>query len=78
MYIANLVGGAAFAAIAVSLAQPWDVVDPTAFGDIARRMRIMPAADLLAEFSPVGSWGLLSWLVAAGRERSAKWWSFGL
>ncbi|HEY2157785.1 MAG TPA: formate/nitrite transporter family protein [Isosphaeraceae bacterium] len=69
VYPANLIGAATFAALATLIGPALGVIDPRAFGTIARRLTDHPASAILMSGILAG-WlmGLLSWLVAAGRD----------
>jgi formate/nitrite transporter FocA (FNT family) len=69
VYASNLIGAAAFAGMAALIGPAMRVIDPAAFGTIARRMTDHPAGAMLAS-GVLAGWlmGLLSWLVAAGRD----------
>jgi formate/nitrite transporter FocA (FNT family) len=69
VYVGNLLGAAAFAALAVMIGPALGVIDPAVFGKIARAMTEHPAPVIFASAVFAG-WlmGLLSWLVAAGRD----------
>lgn len=69
VYVSNLVGAAAFAGLAVLIGPALGVIAPPVFGDIARSMTEHPAGALFAG-AVLAGWlmGLLSWLVAAGRD----------
>jgi formate/nitrite transporter FocA (FNT family) len=69
VYVANIIGAAAFAALAVQIGPALGVIDPRAFGEIARRMADHPGPVIFAS-AVLAGWlmGLLSWLVAAGRD----------
>jgi formate/nitrite transporter FocA (FNT family) len=67
--VANVVGGAIFAAAAVQLGPALDMVEPSAFGELAYPLVDKPAGVMLTSAIAAG-WlmGLLSWLVTAGRD----------
>ncbi|MDQ4077324.1 MAG: formate/nitrite transporter family protein [Chloroflexota bacterium] len=69
VYLANLVGGAIFAALAALLGPALGVVDPAIFGEIARGVVGHPWQIILLS-GVLAGWlmGLLAWLVAAGRD----------
>ncbi len=69
VYVANLIGAAAFAGIAVVIGPAMRVIDPAAFGTIAHRMTDHSGAVVFAS-GVLAGWlmGLVSWLVAAGRD----------
>ncbi|MBW3661399.1 MAG: formate/nitrite transporter family protein [Gemmatimonadetes bacterium] len=69
VYSSNLVGAAAFSALAAVIAPALGIAESTAFVDIGRRMTehewwVIGASAVLAGWLM----GLLSWLVAAGRD----------
>lgn len=69
VYAGNLVGGALFAVLAWEIGQALGVVKPEAFGQIARTLVGHPAgATFLSAVLAGWLMGLLTWLVAAGRE----------
>ncbi len=65
----NLVGAAIFASLAVLIGPALGVIDPHAFGSIAHRMTDH-ASHVIFLSGLLAGWlmGLLSWLVAAGRD----------
>lgn len=69
VYAANLMGAAAFAALMVVVAPRLGVVEPEAFGHIARIM-VGHAWWVVLLSAVLAGWlmGLMSWLVAAGRD----------
>jgi formate-nitrite transporter family protein len=69
VYVANMIGAAAFAGLAVAVGPALGVIDPHAFGEIAHRLTDHPARTIFLSGILAG-WlmGLLSWLVAAGRD----------
>jgi formate/nitrite transporter FocA (FNT family) len=69
VYVANLIGAAAFAALAVQIGPALGVIHADAFGEIAHRLLDHSARDIFLSGLLAG-WlmGLLSWLVAAGRD----------
>lgn len=69
VYSSNLVGGAIFAALAVAIGPALGVVDPAAFGVIAHHV-VDHAWWVILLSAILAGWlmGLLSWLVAAGRD----------
>jgi formate/nitrite transporter FocA (FNT family) len=69
IFLSNLVGGAAFAAIAVSVMPNLGVIEPKVLGEIARDHLDHSGLTMLVS-GVLAGWlmGLLSWLVAAGRE----------
>lgn len=69
VYLSNLVGATAFAWLAAEVGPALGIIEPGAFGTIARRMTDHPDGAMFASGILAG-WmmGLLSWLVAAGRD----------
>jgi formate/nitrite transporter FocA (FNT family) len=69
VWVANVVGAAAFAGLATLIGPMLGAIDPAAFGTIAHRMTDHPAQAIFLSGLLAG-WlmGLLSWLVAAGRD----------
>ncbi len=69
VYVANIVGGAAFARLATWIGPNLGIIDPLAFGEIARRLTDHHAGAIFSSGLLAG-WlmGLLTWLVAAGRD----------
>jgi formate/nitrite transporter FocA (FNT family) len=69
VYVSNLVGAALFAGIASYIGPASGVIDPQSFGVIGRRMVESPTPVMITS-GVLAAWlmGLLSWLVAAGRE----------
>src|SRR5262249_52614159 len=69
VYAANLIGAAAFAWLATVIGPALGVIQPRAFGTIAHRLTDHPARTIFLSGLLAG-WlmGLLSWLVAAGRD----------
>jgi len=69
IYVANIVGGTIFAAIAVIVGPALDVIEPAAFGEIAEHV-VDHAWWVILLSAVLAGWlmGLLSWLVAAGRD----------
>ena len=69
VYVANLIGATAFAALAVLIGPALGVIQPSAFGEIAHRLTDHAGLDIFLSAILAG-WlmGLLSWLVAAGRD----------
>jgi formate/nitrite transporter FocA (FNT family) len=69
VYVANLLGGAAFALLAVSIGPPLGIIDKPVFGEIARTMTDHPGQVIFAS-AVLAGWlmGLMSWLVAASRD----------
>ncbi len=69
VYVANLIGGTAFAALASTIGPALGTIDPHAFGQIAHRLTDhAPRTVLLSGILAGWMMGLLSWLVAAGRD----------
>ena len=69
VYIANLAGAAAFAGLVTLVGPDLGVIQPWAFGEIAHRLTDHPAhAIFLGGLLAGWLMGLLSWLVAAGRD----------
>ena len=69
VYVANVIGATAFARLATWVGPALGIIEPSAFGEIAHRLTdhtstIIFASGLLAGWLM----GLLSWLVAAGRD----------
>ncbi len=69
VYVANLIGAAAFAGIATQIGPTLGLIDPRAFGEIAHRLTDHPGSTIFLG-AVLAGWlmGLLSWLVAAGRD----------
>ncbi len=69
VYIANLIGAAAFALFLARIGPNLGVVDERAFGDMARSLTAHSAGAIFASALLAG-WlmGLMSWLVAASRD----------
>jgi formate/nitrite transporter FocA (FNT family) len=69
VYIANLLGATAFAALAAFIGPALGVIEPRAFGEIAHRLLDHSGRDIFLG-AVLAGWlmGLLSWLVAAGRD----------
>jgi formate/nitrite transporter FocA (FNT family) len=69
VYAANLIGAAAFAGLAALAGPALGIIDPRAFGDIASHLLAHPGKVILLS-GVLAGWlmGLLSWLVAAGRD----------
>jgi formate-nitrite transporter family protein len=69
IYVANLMGAAAFAGVAVLVGPALGVIDRRAFGEIAASLTAHPGMVLFLSGMLAG-WlmGLLSWLVAAARD----------
>ncbi len=73
VYVSNLVGAAAFAAIAVAVGPALGTVDPAAFEELATGMtgyswQVTLASGVLAGWLM----GLMTWLVAAGRGTASQ------
>lgn len=69
VYLANLLGAAGFAAFLVWIGPALGVVEPRAFGVMARPL-VDPSSGVMFASAVLAGWlmGLLSWLVAAGRD----------
>ena len=69
VWVANVLGAVAFAGLAVVIGPSLGVIEPQAFGEIAHRLTDHPARAIFLSAILAG-WlmGLLSWLVAAGRD----------
>jgi formate/nitrite transporter FocA (FNT family) len=69
IYLANLVGAAGFAGLAVLIGPPLGIVEPRVFGEIGASLTHHPAGVIFASGLLAG-WlmGLLSWLVTAARD----------
>src|SRR4051812_19358540 len=69
VYVANLIGAAAFAALTVLIGPALGVIKPVVFGEIATIMTDHPARVIFLS-AVLAGWlmGLLSWLVAASRD----------
>ncbi len=69
VYLANILGAAASAALAVQVGPALGVIDPRVFGEIARTAVEHPAGVIFGS-AVLAGWlmGLLSWLVAASRD----------
>jgi formate/nitrite transporter FocA (FNT family) len=69
VFAANMIGAAAFAWLATLIGPALGVIDPRVFGSIARRLTEHPGPTILLS-GVLAGWlmGLLSWLVAAGRD----------
>lgn len=69
VYVANLLGGAIFAGMVTWIGPRLGVIEPRIFGEIARKLTRHPA-DAIFLSGLLAGWlmGLLSWLVAAGRD----------
>lgn len=73
VYVANVAGAAVFAALAALIGPALGVVDPAAYGEIARHLVDHPWWVVLLS-AVLAGWlmGLLSWLVAAGRDTMSQ------
>ncbi len=73
VYVANIVGGALFAAFAVLLAPPLGVAHPSVFVDIAKPL-VDHAAWVIVGSAVLAGWlmGLLTWLIAAARDTTSR------
>lgn len=69
VYVANLIGAAVFAGVAVLTGPALGIIDPMAFEQIAARVHEHPAGAMVLSAILAG-WlmGLLSWLVTASRD----------
>lgn len=69
VFVANLVGGAIFARLATFIGPTLGIVHPRAFAEIAHKM-IDHSGIAIFSSALLAGWlmGLLSWLVAAGRD----------
>jgi formate/nitrite transporter FocA (FNT family) len=69
VWVANILGAAAFAGLATLIGPSLGVIDPRAFGEVAHRLTDHPPRAIFLGGILAG-WlmGLLSWLVAAGRD----------
>ena len=69
VYVANQAGAAVFAGLATFIGPDMKVIDPRVFGEIAHRLTDHPAHAIFLG-GVLAGWlmGLLSWLVAAGRD----------
>ena len=69
VWVSNVLGAAAFAGLAVLIGPSLGVIEPRAFCEIAHRMIDHPVRAMFLSGILAG-WlmGLLSWLVAAGRD----------
>jgi formate/nitrite transporter FocA (FNT family) len=69
VFVANLIGAAGFAALAVAIGPALGVIDRQVFGEMARHVIDHPAAAIFGS-AVLAGWlmGLLSWLVAASRD----------
>jgi len=73
VYVANLVGAFGFAALAAYVAPALHVASPAAFHELARRLVDHDVAPMLLS-AVLAGWlmGLVSWLVTAARDTTAK------
>jgi formate-nitrite transporter family protein len=69
VWVSNIIGAAAFAGLATLIGPSLGVIEPGVFGEIAHHMTDHPAQAIVLSGILAG-WlmGLLSWLVAAGRD----------
>lgn len=69
VFVANLLGTAAFAALAVAIGPALGVIERPVFGEIARQVVDHPSPAMFGS-AVLAGWlmGLLSWLVAASRD----------
>ena len=69
VYVSNLIGAAAFAALAVVISPALGVVEPRVFGEIARTLT-EHSGPVIFGSAVLAGWlmGLMSWLVAASRD----------
>jgi formate/nitrite transporter FocA (FNT family) len=69
VYVANLLGAAGFALLAVNVGPPLGIIDKPVFGEIARTMTDHHGHVIFAG-AVLAGWlmGLMSWLVAASRD----------
>ncbi|MCA9156695.1 MAG: formate/nitrite transporter family protein [Planctomycetales bacterium] len=69
IYVANIIGAAAFAGMIAYIGPSLGVIDPQVFTDLAQKVVHHPPLVILVSGILAG-WlmGLLSWLVAAGRD----------
>ncbi len=69
VYLANIIGAAAFAALAVLIGPALGVIQPEAFGVIAHHLTDHPGPVIFGS-AVLAGWlmGLLSWLVTASRD----------
>lgn len=73
VYVANLIGGTAFAAFAVYVGPALGVIDVSAFGELGLALTEHPLGPMTAG-AVLAGWlmGLLSWLVAAARDTISR------
>jgi formate/nitrite transporter FocA (FNT family) len=69
VYAANMIGAALFAVLAVLIGPTLGVIEPRAFGELARGVTDHPGHVIFGS-AVLAGWlmGLMSWLVAAGRD----------
>lgn len=69
VYVANILGAAAFAAMLATVGPALGIIEPAALGEIARTLTDHPWTVIVASAALAG-WlmGLMSWLVTAGRD----------
>jgi formate/nitrite transporter FocA (FNT family) len=69
VWVSNVIGAALFAGLATQIGPMLGAIDPRAFGEIAHRMTDHPTLAIFLSGLLAG-WmmGLLSWLIAAGRD----------
>lgn len=69
VYVANVIGGAIFAFMATRIGPSLGVIEPFIFEEIARKLTDHPSGAIFFSGLLAG-WlmGLLSWLIAAGRD----------
>ena len=69
VYVSNLLGGSVFAALAVFIGPQLGTVDAAAFGEIAHELvKYSPTVLFLSAILAGWLMGLMTWLVAAGRN----------
>lgn len=73
VYVSNLVGCAAFAGLIALVGPPMEIVDPSAFGSLARALVPLPWWVILLS-GVIAGWlmGLVTWLVAASRDTVSR------
>lgn len=73
VYLANLLGGFVFTAVAVTVGPAFGIIEPSAFGEIAAPL-IAPGSVALFGGALLAGWlmGLVSWLVAAAQETISR------
>jgi formate/nitrite transporter FocA (FNT family) len=71
--VANLVGGAAIAAVIGLLGPAMHVVEPKALAEIAQQLIVQPGRIMLVS-AVLAGWlmGLMTWLVSASRDSTAQ------